>query len=195
MGFAYKFDNPDGVYFVTSAVVEWVDAFTRSAYCDIVVNSLKYCIDNKGLVLHAWVIMPSHIHLIISRKGLDSLSDIMRDFKKFTSSEIIEAIQTNPESRRNWMLWIFKSAAEKNSNNKHFQFWQQENHPEELYSPEFTGQKLDYIHNNPVTARLVDSPEHFVYSSAKDYWGEEGLLPVTLLEGTFYRHASNSSVR
>ena len=46
------------------------------------------------------------------------------------------------------MLWIFKSAAEKNKNNKNYQFWQQENHPEELFSYKFIKQKLDYIHNN-----------------------------------------------
>ena len=111
MGFAYQFNNPDGIYFVTSTVVEWVDAFTRSRYSDIVVESLRHCIERKGLVLHAWVIMPNHIHLIISRRGEHSLSDIMRDFKKYTSTQIVEAIETIPESRRNWMLWIFKQAA------------------------------------------------------------------------------------
>ena len=181
MGFAYKFSNPDGIYFVTSAVVEWVDAFTRSNYCDIVVSSLKHCMEKKGLVLHAWVIMPNHIHLIISRNGEASLSDIIRDFKKFTSSSIIEAIETIPESRRNWMLWMFKSAAEKNVHNKNYQFWQQENHPEELFSYDFIKQKLDYIHNNPAAARIVDLPQYYVYSSAKNYYGEEGLLPVTVL--------------
>ena len=83
MGFAYKFHDPDGVYFVTCATVQWVDVFTRSIYSDIVVESLQYCIDKKGLVLHAWVIMPNHIHLVLSRNGKHSLSDIMRDFKKF----------------------------------------------------------------------------------------------------------------
>jgi len=190
MGFAYKFHNPDGVYFVITAVVEWVDAFTRSRYCDIVVDSLQHCIDNKGLVLHAWIIMPNHIHLIISRNGSHSLSDIMRDFKKFTSTEIIEAIQTIPESRRNWMLWIFKQAGADNPNNKNFQSWQQENHPEELFSVAFINQKLEYIHNNPVTARLVDAPQYYVYSSAKDYYGEKGLLPVSILDATFYKQAA-----
>jgi REP element-mobilizing transposase RayT len=186
MGFAYKFENPDGIYFVTSAVVEWVDVFTRFQYCDIVVESLKYCIEKKGLVLHAWVIMPNHIHLVISRNGSDSLSDIMRDFKKFTSSKITEAIETIPESRRNRMLWIFKSAAARNSNNKDYQFWQQENHPEELFSGKFMKQKVDYLHNNPVSARLTDAPERFVYSSAKDYCGEKVLLPLVMLDIAIY---------
>lgn len=84
------------------------------------------------------------------------------------------------------MLWIFKSAGERNSNNKNFQFWQQENHQEELFSPTFTKQKIDYLHNNPVVARLVNSPENYVYSSASDYCGIRGLLPVTILDVVKY---------
>jgi REP element-mobilizing transposase RayT len=186
MGFAYKFDNADGVYFITTAVVEWVDVFTRHQYCDIVVDSLKYCIENKGLVLHAWVIMPNHIHLIISRNGEAGFGDIMRDFKKYTSARIAKEIQTIPESRKDWMMWLFKSAGEQNPQNNQFQFWQQDNHPIELTSSKFTQQKLDYIHDNPVRARIVDAPERYIYSSAKDYYGEQGLLPVEILDSVFY---------
>ena len=182
MGYAYSFKNPHGLYFTTSTVIQWVDVFTRSIYSDIIVNSLKFCIENKGLVLHAWVIMPNHLHLIISKNGKDTLGDIMRDFKKFTSTQIIEAIKNNPESRRDWMLWIFGSAGEWNMNNKNYQFWIQENHPIELITTEFTHQKLDYLHNNPVRTRLVDTPERYIYSSARDYCGEEGLLPLVLLD-------------
>ncbi len=57
------------------------------------------------------------------------------------------------------MLWIFKKAGEKNSNNKNFQFWRQDNHPEELISNKFKDQKLEYIHNNPVESGLVDNLE------------------------------------
>ena len=81
------------------------------------------------------------------------LSGTLRDFKKFTSSRIINAIVENKEeSRRNWMLWIFKKAGEKNSRNKDYQFWQQENHPVQLSTIPFTLEKLNYIHNNPVKA-------------------------------------------
>ena len=186
MGFAYKFHDPDGAYFVTCATVQWVDVFTRSIYCDVVVESLQYCINKKGLVLYAWVIMPNHIHLVVSRKGESTLSDIMRDFKKFTSSKIVAAIDSPMESRKNWMLWLFKSAGKKNPNNTSFQFWQQENHPIELISGGFTKQKIEYLHQNPVRARLVDVAERYVYSSARDYAGEKGLLPVTVLEEVYY---------
>ncbi len=115
MGFAYTFANPDGIYFVTFTVVEWVDVFTRSRYADILIDSLKYCIDEKGLQLHAYVIMSNHVHLIISRNGKPTLSEIVRDFKKYTSMQIKNSIEKEPESRRNWMLWIFGQAGRNNS--------------------------------------------------------------------------------
>ena len=48
----YKFLNPDGIYFVTFAVVRWVDVFTRDIYREIILDSLKYCQKGKGLQLH-----------------------------------------------------------------------------------------------------------------------------------------------
>lgn len=94
---------------------------------------------------------------------------------------IIKAIQENPESRRNWMLWIFKSAGQKNPNNKNYQLWQQDNHPEELISNKFIDQKLDYIHNNILETGMVEKPEDYMYSSARDYAGLKGLLEIEFL--------------
>lgn len=107
------------------------------------------------------------------------MSDILRDLKKFTSKEILKAIEKNPqESRKEWMLATFKNAGEHNGNNTNYQFWRQDNMPVELYSPVATEKKLDYIHNNPVEAGIVEKPEDYLYSSAKVYAGEKGLLEV-----------------
>jgi REP element-mobilizing transposase RayT len=180
---AYRFDDPEGIYFITFAVVEWVDVFTRRQYADIVLDSLEFCQQNKGLVLHAWCIISNHGHFIISRNGEHSLSDIVRDFKKFTSTSIIKAIKENSqESRRKWMLWIFSSAGKNNVNNTNYQFWQQDNHAEQLISNHFFDQKLNYIHSNPVTAGIVGEPQDYLLSSARDYAGEKGLLQVQLLK-------------
>jgi putative transposase len=176
----YKIRNKKEVHFITFAVVEWVDVFARREYRDIVIESLKYCQKDKGLLLHGWCIMSNHVHLIASAKNED-LSNILRDFKKFTSKRIIGAIEKNEhESRKDWMLAIFKSQAQKNSHNSHYQFWRQDNQPMELYSPGFTVQKLNYVHNNPVEAGLVDKPEDYLYSSARSYIqaGRPGLLEV-----------------
>ena len=179
----YKITNPEGIYFITFAVVEWVDVFTRKAYAEVVIDSLKYCQKQKGLVIYAWCLMSNHIHLICEAKEGFKLSDILRDFKKFTSSTIVKMIEENKqESRRNWMLWIFKSQGEKNSKNTNYQFWRQNNHPKELVTNKFFDEKLNYIHNNPVEGGIVDEPEHYVFSSARDYAGRKGLIEVQFIE-------------
>ena len=127
--------------------------------------------------------MSSHVHLLASSLILD-LSGALRDFKKFTGKKVIEAIINNPaESRKDWMLRIFKDAGETNSGNTNYQFWRQDNQPKECYSPPFTVQKLNYIHNNPVEAGIVDKAEEYIYSSARDYYYQKncGLLKVAFI--------------
>ena len=179
----HKIFDQKAMYFVSFAVVAWVDVFTRKEYRDIMIESLNYCQEQKGLVIYAWCIMSNHVHLIISAKE-DNVSDVLGDFKKFTSKKIIAAIQKNPgESRKEWMLEIFRQAGESNSRNSNYQFWQQSNEPKIIYTPEFARQKLEYIHNNPVDADIVEKAEEYIYSSARDYYyGKEcGLLKIEWL--------------
>ncbi|WP_439696972.1 transposase [Mucilaginibacter sp. AW1-7] len=177
----YKFRNQECLYFATFTVVRWIDVLTRRAYKDIIVESLKYCIKHKGLQLHGWVIMSNHVHLIISTND-KPMQDILRDVKRHTSKAITKAIIENvQESRREWMLWFFEREGKSNPNNENYQFWQQGNHPIEIYTNKVLDQKLDYIHNNPVTAGWVDEPHHFLYSSARDYAGGKGLIDIILV--------------
>ncbi|NOX85106.1 MAG: transposase [Chlorobi bacterium] len=179
MSSKYKFHNPDGIYFVTFAVVRWVDVFTRDVYREIILDSLKYCQKEKDLRLHAYVIMTNHLHMIISRQGKNLLENIMRDFKKFTSSALIKAIKENPyESRKEWMIEIFETEGRKNPNNKYYQFWRQDNHPIELTSNRMMDQKLDYLHNNPVEQGFVNRPEDYPWSSMANYIGEKGMIEI-----------------
>jgi REP element-mobilizing transposase RayT len=182
MATRYRFADCYIPHFITFSVVNWLDALSRPAYKDIVVNSLKYCINNKGLVVHAWVIMNNHVHMVISANGDEKLEDIVRDFKKFTASKLLAEIEQPAESRRSWMMWLFSAAGKINSNNTHYQFWQQDNHPIALTDKRIAQQKIDYIHNNPVRAGIVYAPEYYVYSSAVDYYQlKNGLLPIELL--------------
>ncbi|MCW3108621.1 MAG: hypothetical protein JWQ09_3127 [Segetibacter sp.] len=179
----YKIRNQAAVHFITFAVDEWLDVFTRKDYRDIVLESIRHGQNKRGLLLHGWCVMSNHLHLIVAAQNND-LSDILRDFKKFTSKQIIKAIENNEhESRREWMLSIFKKAGETNSRNSEFQFWRQDNQPKELYSPAFVFQKLNYIHSNSVEAGIVDKAEEYLYSSARDYHRTKkcGLLDVIFL--------------
>ncbi len=109
-------------HFLTATIVDWVDVFSRKNYRDTVIECLDFCIKNKGMILFSYVIMSNHIHMIIQSND-DKLSDLILDFKKFTSKSILDKIQTEPESRRVWMLERFKLATESHSRNKNFQFF------------------------------------------------------------------------
>jgi len=171
----YQIKNQEGLYFLTFQVINWIDIFTRKVYRDIIINNLKYCIENKGLQVFAYVIMSNHVHIVLN-STVGKLSDTIRDFKKYTSRIILETFQTGNESRREWMLNQFEFAARKHSRNQSYQFWTHENHAIELLKPDFTAEKVDYIHNNPVRAGIVLNPEDYLYSSARNYANMENLL-------------------
>ncbi len=162
----HQIREQDATHFLTLTIVDWVDVFSRKNYRDIVINSLDYCIKNKGLRIYAYVIMTNHIHLI-ARSETGKLSDTIRDFKKFTAISILDAIKNEPESRREWMLHRFAWNAAQTATNSNYQVWIHDNHPESVYSLKFFNEKLNYIHQNPVRAGWVELPEEYLYSSAK----------------------------
>ena len=178
----YKFHNPKGVYFVSFAVVEWLDVFTRNEYKDILIDSLEFCQKNKGMELFAWCIMSNHVHIIFRSIEGQKPELLLGDFKRFTSNRIIKTIKENHrESRKEWLLEQFEKAGLDSSNVNKYQFWRHDNKPIELWSNKVIDEKIIYIHNNPVEEGLVSYPEDYVYSSARDYSGEKGLLDVVVI--------------
>jgi len=173
----YKIRDQTLPHFITATVVDWVDVFTRKTYRDTIIECLDYCIANKAMLLYGYVIMSNHIHMIV-QSGDGQLSDLLRDFKKFTATKIIEKIKTEPESRREWILERFKVATESHIRNKNHQFWKYGNHPEEIYTNKFMWSKLDYIHLNPVRAGIVEKASQYIYSSASNYVLDTGLLKI-----------------
>ncbi|HKJ43426.1 MAG TPA: transposase [Sunxiuqinia sp.] len=168
-------------YFLTLTIVEWIDLFTRPIYRHILVDSLNYCITNKSLEVYCWCLMSNHLHLIAASREDGNLSDIPRDFKKFTSKAFTQAIKETPESRRDWLLNQFWYARKNDKKIKYYKVWQKGNEPKEIHTKAFLEEKMDYIHNNPVKAELVAKPEEYLYSSARDYAGEKGLVEVVLV--------------
>lgn len=177
----YIIRDQSKTHFITATVVDWVDVFSRKAYRDCIIESLNFCIKNKGMILYGFVIMSNHIHLIIQSDN-SKLSDLIRDFKKFTAKTILHKIETEPESRADWILKRFEFACKSHSRNEKYQFWQYGNHPEEIFSEKFFWSKLDYIHLNPVRAGIVDKASHYVYSSASNYVNDNGIISITKVD-------------
>lgn len=174
----YKFHNKSGVYFVSFATVYWIDVFTREKYLTILAESVDYCREHKGMEVYAYCFMPSHVHFVFRASG-DNPSDILRDFKGFTSRKLISAIENNSqESRKEWLLWMFEKAGAKNATVTNRQFWQQHNKPIELWTPAVIKQKIDYVHNNPVVSGFVVNPEDWKYSSARNFQDDHTVLEI-----------------
>ena len=174
----YKFRNESGVYFVSFSIVYWVDIFVREIYFNAIVESLDYCRKNRGMILYGYCIMPSHIHLLFQSKDKKPM-ELIRDFKRVTAKDIISLIENNvQESRREWLLWVFRQAGKRSGNVSKYQFWQHHSQPIEIYSDKFFFQKLKYIHQNPVESGFVCEASDWKYSSAKNYNGLVNILEI-----------------
>ncbi len=167
---SHKIYDDISLYFVTSTIVKWYPVFTKSSYFKIIIDSFEYCRKEKGLRVHAYVIMLNHIHLLVSMdtKAANNLSDVFRDFKRFTSKEMTRLLQ---EESKLGALDIFEKAAIEADRKNDFKVWQDGFHPKGIYDEKFGLQKLEYIHKNPVRKGYVLKPEYWFYSSASFYCG------------------------
>jgi putative transposase len=135
----------------------------------------------KGLVIHAWVLMPNHIHLLIDSHDTP-IEFIIRDFKRYTSKILLNSIEDNIQESRDWMMHLFKRAGESNPMNEKYQFWQNGYHPIHCWNAVLIKQKIKYIHANPVRAEFVSESFEWKYGSATDYMLGHGLVKIEKLE-------------
>jgi putative transposase len=172
----YKIVELESAHFITCTIVAWLPVFTRPKYLDIITDSLTFCRQQKGLRLYAYVILDNHLHLIVSA---NDLSQGIRDFKRHTAKEILAAAS---QENRQWLLKQFAFFKGVHKVKSQHQVWQEGVHPQAISSEDMLRQKLDYIHYNPVRLGLVDRPEDWRYSSARNYLGQDGVLEIDLIE-------------
>ncbi len=167
----YKITNPALPHFVTCTVLHWIPVFTRPATVEIVLDSLRYLM-NEGLKVYAFVILENHLHLVVQSEQLDT--DMAR-FKSYTAKQLIQYLLSNNITQVLQQLAFYKKA---HKDDRAYQFWQEGIHPEWIQNEEMMRQKVIYIHENPVKRGYVDLPEHWRYSSARNYLGQAGLIEV-----------------
>lgn len=164
-------------YFLTLTTIEWINIFTSEKYFKILIDSLKYC-QKQGLLIHGYVFMTNHIHLIVSSMN-NSLSNLIQSFKRYTTKEIKRALQ---QDRRQHISKLIEKSFSKKKDSI-FQIWQTSNYPEFIETDKFLFQKLDYIHNNPVEKGYVNKPEEWKYSSARNYeLGDDSVIKINKIE-------------
>ena len=159
----YKVNEPHASHFITSTIVQWLPVFTSAVYCDILIDSFKYCRTHKGLRIYGWVIMDNHFHAVVFAR---ELTRVVAYLKKFSARRILEQLESDGNE------WLLKELAHFRATYKtgsEHQVWQEGFHPQAISDDAMMLQKLDYMHNNPVTRGLVASPEHWRYSSAHEW--------------------------
>jgi REP element-mobilizing transposase RayT len=178
----YPIIDQFATHFLTLEVCGGIDLFTKKVYRDILIDAFKYAQQHHQLILNGYVIMCNHIHLVgrANDQQKKTLSDIIRDFKKFTHHTMFPIIESGQEERQGWMIHQFAYFGKYNPNNESKQIWTNNNHPEECFTKEFTDVKLNFIHQNPVRAGIVGKAEDYIYSSASNYAGKGGILDVEI---------------
>jgi len=163
------------VYYVTFTIIDWLPLFIDSEPTQIIVDSLQFCIREKGLRINAYVIMPNHMHMIAFDRKFDNerLQQTLTDFRKFTGRKLADHVDNNLSAS------LAEAIRRIELEDRERRVWQSGWHAEGLAGENFWKQKMNYIHENPVRKGYVRLPEHWRYSSA-GYWlnGEEGDVPV-----------------
>lgn len=173
----YKIHEKHYPYFLTSSIVGGLPLFMNPFITKIVLDALCYLQNDNGVKLYGYVIVSNHIHLIAED---ESISEKLRAFKSFTGRTTIDYLLKNNSKV---LLNELKSKKLKNHRDSEYQVWQEGLHPKQIFSIKMLKQKMDYIHFNPVKAGFVENPVHWRLSSAVNYEGGNGIIPVTLFSG------------
>lgn len=161
-------------YFVTFTTVNWIEVFSQDVALTILINSVKFSQKNQGLRIHAFVIMSNHVHLIVSNKNHDNrqLHRALTSLRKFTGARLIEWIEREKPQ-------LIQSLEKNSRQDRNRSFWQEGWHAEAIYSQDFFVQKVNYIHDNPRRAGLVEQAEEYPFSSARTLLDREiGVIEI-----------------
>jgi putative transposase len=152
-------------YFVTTTVTNFAKVFVETKYCDIFVANIRHYQEIYQFKIYGYVIMPTHFHWIVQiEPNRGTISDIMRDIKKFTAWDVMEALE---HDGRDALLRLFKQKAVGLQQRR--KFWMSRFDDEFIRNREMILTKLEYIHNNPLKAGLAVNQEDYKYSSARNY--------------------------
>ncbi len=170
----YRIAENDAAYFLTCTAVGWLPVFARPKAVEIVLDSWRFLQHHRRLTIYGYVVLENHVHLIASASDL---AKEIGDFKSFTARQIIDSLRAAKEVS---FLEQLRSHMLRHKSDREYQLWQEGSHPQQIGDEEMMRQKLEYIHLNPVKRGYVDDPTHWRYSSARDYMGQKGLIPVEL---------------
>ena len=149
-----------GIQFYTATCLNWQKLLEPEKHKQIVLDSLRFLVNDKRIWLYGYVIMPNHVHILWSKQSDWLNKNVQQHFSKFTAQQLKFSVLNDGGKISNYSS---------TQNDRQYQFWERRPYKATMYNREVFEQKLDYIHHNPVKAGLCDLPEDFAYSSARYY--------------------------
>jgi putative transposase len=150
----------NGIEFFTATCLNWQNLLQAESHKQIIMNSLKFLVDNKRIWLYGYVIMDNHVHILWCKQPEWLDKNVQQQFSKFTAQQLKFSLINNAGN-----LDLYKSTQA----DREYQFWERRPFKATMYNRKVFEQKLDYIHFNPVKAGLCQLPEDYLYSSASYY--------------------------
>jgi putative transposase len=174
----YRLQPDAAVYFATYSVVEWLPIFVTEPTFNVVTESLTFCHAQKQLRINAFVIMPTHLHMIVFDADFDNerLIKTLSDFRKFTGRQLSDYCG------QHFPKCFADTLRQQATGDRERRLWQPSRHPEGIYTEPFWQQKAAYLHDNPRRKGLVRSPQDWRHSSAAWYFSDgtaQSEVPVT----------------
>ena len=171
----------NGIFFITFTCHRWLPLIDKINGYDIIYQWFNY-LKSKGHFINGYVIMPNHIHVLISFiEAKQSINIIIGNGKRFMAYQIIKRLKLNNQIRILEKMEGDVSESRK-INNKRHEVWELSFDWKDCRSNYFVYQKLDYMHNNPFVKKwaLCNNPLEYIHSSAQFYLtGVQGLYPIT----------------
>jgi len=176
-GRRYKIYEEQYPYFITCNLRFGLPLFSNPSAAAFILENLEFLQDERKVRLVAYVIMENHFHAIFQGKNL---TNKIAQFKSYSARRIIDLFRMNQYTR--WLKRL-KSVKPSHKSDSEFQLWEEGFHSKQIVGDQMMIQKINYIHQNPVKRGYVDAPEHWRYSSARNYTGSKGLISVDLFRG------------
>jgi len=148
-------------HYFTATNLEWKRLLAKQQYKDILIESMRFLVNDKRVIIYGFVIMDNHIHVIWHLQPNKRREAVQRDFLKYTAQQIKKDMVINHSNELTQFLV--------NAKDRKYQFWERNPLSVEIWSEKVLLQKLKYMHENPVRAGICRVPEQYKYSSALFY--------------------------
>src|SRR5580704_2381770 len=186
----HRFYGGSDLHFLTFSCYRRRPLFRNEGYCDLFLKILERVRRRYRLVVLGYVVMPEHVHLLVSEPQRETLSTAVQALKLgFVRSLQCSGggvVAGDPRFRKNGETWGALTCGTPTSGTStsgtpiHSQrFWQARFYDFNVWRERKRIEKLRYIHRNPVTRGLVASPEQWRWSSFRWYsCGEPGPVKI-----------------